>query len=529
MGISYTRLKGKGMKESHNDYVLIWSGVDKNKRAVHGVGFYLHPELAKNIMEVDYISERIIRLRIQQEKEVTTYIQVYAPCNDSYSDEDKDTFFEELSDVINSTKNQDMLVVMGDMNGHVGNYLGPHSAPNTSRNYNGQLILELCAQHDLFVTNTFFQHRSSQIFTWYKWNDLTKASQLDFILIKKTDRCKVNDSKAMPNIHIDTDHRPVMMETSARRRPRPNKRQQPETINLRKLAEEPVKAAIEQQMDQLFQKLPDQEGNTEEEWTWFKDALTDTLKANCGTKKRKTGQVKGTSWWNDTVKAATKEKKRLFKKWSKSNLEADYNEYREARRNCKKTIKEAKDQSWKTYGEDLAEKSSSSSREFFRAVKAYKQRDEPFDPTAIINDKDGNPLTDSCKITNRWGEYFEDLLNPSGDGDRQQQQPFHPRFQEEVDPPILQEEVRNAIKTSPENKAAGIDDITTEAIRACGDTGVKWLTRVFNRAWEERAVPDDWQRAIIVPIWKKKGVKEIVANIEESLCSAILGRFMERS
>ncbi|XP_072022991.1 uncharacterized protein [Amphiura filiformis] len=333
----------------------------------------------------------------------------------------------------------------------------------------------------------------------------------------------------MPNIHIDTDHRPVMMETSARRRPPPNKRQQPKTINLRKLTEEPVKAAIEQQMDQLFQKLPDQEGNTEEEWTWCKDALTDTLKANCGTKKRKTGQVKGTSWWNDTVKAATKEKKRLFKKWSKSNLEADYNEYREARRNCKKTIKEAKDQSWKTYGEDLAEKSNSSSRQFFKAVKAYKQRGEPFDPTAIINDKDGNPLTDSCEITNRWGEYFEDLLNPSSDGDRQQQQPFHPRFQEEVDPPILQEEVRNAIKTSPKNKAVGIDDITTEAILACGDTGVKWLTRVFNRAWEERAAPDDWQRAIIVPIWKKKGVKEIVANTEESLCSAILGRFMQRS
>ncbi|XP_072050312.1 uncharacterized protein [Amphiura filiformis] len=342
---------------------------------------------------------------------------------------------------------------------------------------------------------------------WYKWNDLTKASQLDFILIKKTDRCKVNDSKAMPNIHIDTDHRPVMMETSARRRPRPNKRQQPETINLRKLAEEPVKAAIEQQMDQLFQKLPDQEGNTEEKWTWFKDALTDTLKANCGTKKRKTGQVKGTSWWNDTVKAATKEKKRLFKKWSKSNLEADYNEYREARRNCKKTIKEAKDQSWKTYSENLAKKSNSSSREFFKAVKAYKQRDEPLDPTAIINDKDGNPLTDSCEITNRWGEYFADLLNPSSDGDRQQQQPFHPWFQEEVDPPILQEGVRNATKTSPKNKAAGIDDITTEAILACGDTGVKWLTRVLNRAWEERAAPDDWQRAIIVPIWKKKGSK----------------------
>ncbi len=36
---------------------------------------------------------------------------------------------------------------------------------------------------------------------------------------------------------------------------------------------------------------------------------------------------------------------------------------------------------------------------------------------------------------------------------------------------------------------------------------VKWITRVFNKTWEEREVPEDWQRVIIVPIWKKKGSK----------------------
>ena len=110
------------------------------------------PNIAKDILETDYISERIVKIRLQRGQEITTYIQIYAPCNDSYTDEEKDNFFEDLSDVITNTKDTDSLVVMGDFNGHVGNqrsswllYLGPHSAPNTERNYNGQLILELCA------------------------------------------------------------------------------------------------------------------------------------------------------------------------------------------------------------------------------------------------------------------------------------------------------------------------------------------------------------------------------------------------
>ena len=45
---------------------------------------------------------------------------MYAPCNDSYSDEDKDSFFEKLSDTINNIKEQDGLYVMGDFNGRVG-------------------------------------------------------------------------------------------------------------------------------------------------------------------------------------------------------------------------------------------------------------------------------------------------------------------------------------------------------------------------------------------------------------------------
>ncbi|XP_072039455.1 uncharacterized protein [Amphiura filiformis] len=294
---------------------------------------------------------------------------------------------------------------MGDFNGRVGNqrtpweaHLGPHSDHNTNRNYNGQLTLELCAQHGLFITNTFFQHRRSQIYTWYKWNNLEQASQINFILARKSHQRHVIDSKAMPNIQVDTDHRPVMLETRA----------------------------------------PHQLRNSDIHYQ-----LEETQRG----------------------------------RHLSRNRNGD--------------------------GENLAEKCEKSPRELYKAVKAVRQRDEPFDPTSLINDEAGNPLTDQEDRNNRWEECFDGLLN-FGDSQRSQE-PFSPGFPDEEEPSILEDEVRAVVKESAKNKAAGTDDITTEAIQACGDVGIKWLTRVFNAAWEERAAPDDWQKAIVIPIWKKKG------------------------
>ena len=180
LGISDTRKKGKGTKEIDSNFVLIWSGVSKEQRAVHGVGFIVHHNKTKDIVNTEYISERIVKVGIREGNKITNYIQVYAPCNDSYSDKEKDSFFEKLSDTINCIPDVEDLYVMGDFNGRVGErrtpwkkHLGPYSDHKTICNYNGNHVLELCAEHELFVTNTFFQHRATQIYTWYKWNYIT--------------------------------------------------------------------------------------------------------------------------------------------------------------------------------------------------------------------------------------------------------------------------------------------------------------------------------------------------------------------
>ena len=61
-----------------------------------------------------------MKISIKEGKKINHYIQVYASCNDSYSDEDKDSFVIKLSDTINSIKEQNDLYVIGDFNSRVG-------------------------------------------------------------------------------------------------------------------------------------------------------------------------------------------------------------------------------------------------------------------------------------------------------------------------------------------------------------------------------------------------------------------------
>lgn len=82
-------------------------------------------------------------------------------------------------------------------------------------------------------------------------------------------------------------------------------------------------------------------------------------------------------------------------------------------------------------------------------------------------------------------------------GNQQQQATFTPSYPYQEEPSVLESEVRWAYKTSPKNKAPGVDNRTTEAIIACGELSILWLTKLFQKAWEEWRMPDDCQRATV--------------------------------
>eukprot|EP00058_Branchiostoma_floridae_P000941 XP_002586429.1 hypothetical protein BRAFLDRAFT_131819 [Branchiostoma floridae] len=297
-------------------------GVEQNQRATHGVGFILHPDTAKKLSDTVYISERIIKITIRDKDSTTNYFQVYAPCNDSYTEEEKDRFFEQLSDNISLVADEEEMVVMGDFNGRVGRrrdpwtaYLGPHSDRSTECNYNGHQLLSLCAEYDLVISNTLFQHRPSHTQTWYRWSDITVSSQIDFILTRASRRTTVQDARAIPNAGLDTDHRPVLMYmrgkgNESHKRKLPHEPQ----INIHKLRKNmDIQEEIKQRVTERLEQEDTWDKSAEETWSIFRDTLLDCLKSTCGKKKNGRGQRKATKWWNDEVKEAVREKKRLYK------------------------------------------------------------------------------------------------------------------------------------------------------------------------------------------------------------------------
>jgi hypothetical protein len=65
------------------------------------------------------------------------------------------------------------------------------------------------------------------------------------------------------------------------------------------------------------------------------------------------------------------------------------------------------------------------------------------------------------------------------------------------------EEIRGAIKKLKSNKASGADEIRAELFKAGGEVIEVWLSRLLRLIWIQRKVPEEWLRAIIIPLFKK--------------------------
>ncbi|KAM1919388.1 hypothetical protein ACFX15_023329 [Malus domestica] len=62
-----------------------------------------------------------------------------------------------------------------------------------------------------------------------------------------------------------------------------------------------------------------------------------------------------------------------------------------------------------------------------------------------------------------------------------------------------------ALKNMKHRKAVGSDDIPIEVWKVLGETGIVWLTDLFNRILKTKKMPNEWRKSTLVPIYKNKG------------------------
>ena len=216
-GLQEVRHPGSGSSRVNQDYTFIWSGGEKH---AHGVGALLSPSTAKLLRagEGGYaaVSDRILVLRFRPSGSLpVTAVIAYAP-TEGATDDAKDAFYESLHNTISQIPPLEFLLALGDFNAQISAAtpadspaVGPHALPSPHSttspltsylhtpkvNNNGTRLLDLCAAHNLAVTNTFFPHAPAHSYTWYS-NTGRDCATLDYILVRRPHISSVLDVHA---------------------------------------------------------------------------------------------------------------------------------------------------------------------------------------------------------------------------------------------------------------------------------------------------------------------------------------------
>ena len=78
----------------------------------------------------------------------------------------------------------------------------------------------------------------------------------------------------------------------------------------------------------------------------------------------------------------------------------------------------------------------------------------------------------------------------------------------DLEPDILEREVKWALGNITTSKAGGRDGIQIELFQILKDDAVKVLHSICQQIWKTQQWPHDWKRSVFIPIPKKDNVKE---------------------
>ncbi|KAK3556522.1 hypothetical protein QTP70_008290 [Hemibagrus guttatus] len=114
--VQETRWKGSKARSIGAGFKLFYYGVDSKR---NGVGVVLKEEFVRNVLEVKRVSDRVMSLKLEIEGVMLNVVSGYAP-QVGCELEEKERFWSELDEVMESIPTGERVVIGVDFNGHVG-------------------------------------------------------------------------------------------------------------------------------------------------------------------------------------------------------------------------------------------------------------------------------------------------------------------------------------------------------------------------------------------------------------------------
>ncbi|KAL0810434.1 hypothetical protein ABMA28_010573 [Loxostege sticticalis] len=448
-----TKWQGSKSRNIGEGYKLMYTGSQGNR---NGVAIAIRQEHLDNIIEV----KRFINI-----------VAAYAPqvgCTKA----EKDQFWTLLDDIWLEIPKNEITVVGGDLNGHVGSKYKPcqriHGGHGYgSTNEEGKAIMQ---------------------------------SAIDYIMLNRALVGRVTNCKVIPGECVVPQHRIVVMDMSFQAKSRPRKEKEPELTRWWLLKGRKADDFREELKDLNIPE--DIENDVNASWSHLQTKILKAANKVLGRTRGGKRIPKETWWWSEPVQVAIKKKKEAFKTWQTTKTDADRGVYKDRKKEARKVVAIARSEATKELYNSLETKDGQ--KLIYKLAKARNQATKDVAKTKIVKGQDGTLLYHDSDILETWYKYYDQLLNPNTTTTNT----CLPEADRNLGlvPPITPQEVKLSLKKMSNKKAMGPDGIPVEAWKCLGDPVFVLLANYFTRMLlEAKTMPEAWRLSTIVPLYKGKG------------------------
>ncbi|KAL1251969.1 hypothetical protein QQF64_019765 [Cirrhinus molitorella] len=392
LGLSKTRWLQARQTRLGTGELLLYSGhEDENAAHTEGVAFMLSSTAQKALVGWEAHGPRMITASFRTKKNIKmNVIQCYAPTN-GHDKESKNQFYNRLQAVLDSLKDKDVNILMGDFNAKVGSdnrgykeVMGQHALGEI--NENREKFVDICRLNKLVIGGSIFAHKRIHKATW--------------------------DVRVKKGADAATDHH--LLTTRLKLKLKRNDTQPAGSVkyNLSLLKDQQIKAAYTLTLKNRFQVLQElitEETDVQELWHGMRDAITETCKEILRPKKHK-----HKDWISmDTlqkIQVRRQKKEVVNSSQTRASKAAAQAEYAQAQKEVKKSVKKDK----RDFIEGLVEEAeqvayNGNMKELYDTTK--KLAGKYSKPERPVKNKQGQTITNTEEQLGRWADHFEELLN----------------------------------------------------------------------------------------------------------------------
>ncbi|XP_060516997.1 craniofacial development protein 2-like [Cylas formicarius] len=421
LGICETRWPSSGRCIT-DDAVFYHSG-NEDQYHRYGVGIIVDKHLSKGVTDFIPYNDRTMLLKIEAKPINISIIQVYATTLDK-SEEEIESFYEDIKQLLKYTKPHDLNSIQGDFNAKVGKgeviggVVGPWGLGE--RNIRGDRLIQFCQEEHFKIMNTWFSLPPRR----YRFSTTVSRAQ------------------TYPGADVPSDHCLLTISIKLKLALCKVNKGQIRKLDTSKLQQEEIKSDLRNKLNQKLEHIKDQTDQQPlEVWETVETTIKNVTIECLGYEKRRSKK----KWMTDEI-LQLMDKRRQHKN-------TNHDEYKRLNSLIRSDIRKAK-RKW-LEGEckeiEYLQQIHNTREEHKKMKEAsgmYKKR-----PPGIYTDDTNKFIIEANEKKQLWEEYVTDLLaDDSREGLKDNQ------LSESLSgPPILREEIKKVVMEAKDHKATGPD------------------------------------------------------------------------